>query len=171
MANLIRRREGGGQLSSPRTEWDPFRMMREMLRWDPFQEMLPFTPSTEPGAVFLPDFEVKENKDGYIFKADLPGVKENDLDISLTGNRLVVSGKREFEKEEENETYFARERSYGTFTRTFTLPEGADVDHAKADLKNGVLTLVVPKKAEVQPRRIEVKPGTGTGTDKGQAKA
>jgi HSP20 family protein len=167
MANLIRRREGGGQLTSQRNEWDPFRMMREMLRWDPFQEMLPFAPSLEPGAMFLPDFEVKETKDGYLFKADLPGVKEDDLEISLTGNRLVVSGKREVEKQEENETYFARERSYGTFTRTFTLPEGADVDHAKADLKNGVLTLVVPKKAEMQPRRIEVKPGT----EKGQAKA
>ena len=169
MANLIRRREGGGQLGTQRNEWDPFRMMREMLHWDPFQEMLPFVPTAEPGALFLPDFEVKENKDGYVFKADLPGVKESDLDISLTGNRLVVSGKREFEKEEEHETYFARERSYGTFTRTFTLPEGADVDNARADLKNGVLTLVVPKKTEMQPRRIEVKPGAGT--DKGQVKA
>jgi HSP20 family protein len=166
MANLIRRREGGGQLSSQRNEWDPLRMMRDMLRWDPFQEMLPFAPSVEQ-AVFAPDFEVKENKDGYVFKADLPGVKESDLEISLTGNRLIVSGKREAEAREENETYFTYERSYGNFTRTFTLPEGADVDHAKADLKNGVLTIVVPKHAEMQPRRIQVKPGT----EKEQAKA
>src|SRR5438067_13730413 len=97
MANITRR--GTGQLSTGQ-EWDPFRMMREMLRWDPFREMTPYTGGglQEGGLGFVPQFEVKETKDAYIFKADLPGVKEEDLDISLTGNRLTVSGKREAEQ-------------------------------------------------------------------------
>jgi len=86
-----------------------------------------------------------------------PGVREEDLDISLTGNRLTVSGKREEEHREEDDRYYAYERSYGSFSRSFTLPEGGDVDHARADLSNGVLTVTLPKRPEVQPKKIEVK--------------
>jgi HSP20 family protein len=105
---------------------------------------------------FVPSFEVKENKDSYLFKADLPGVKEEDLDISLVSHRLTISGKREAEKREEGETWYAYEREYGSFTRSFTLPEGVDPEHVRAELKNGVLHLVIPKKPEVQPRKIQV---------------
>src|SRR5262249_47223344 len=104
-----------------------------------------------------PSFEVKETKDSYLFKADLPGVKEEELDISLTGNRLTVSGQRQEEKKDEGETYYAYERRYGTFSRAFTLPDGVDAEHVQAGLKDGVLTVVVPKKPEVQPKRIQVK--------------
>jgi HSP20 family protein len=76
----------------------------------------------------------------------------------MTGNRLTISGKREAEVEERTDTYYACERSYGSFTRAFTLPEGTDGgDRIRADLKEGVLTLLLPKKPELQPKRIEVK--------------
>ena len=152
MANLIRRSNTGSL--GPTRSLDPFELMRDLMRWDPFAE-LGAAGGAELG--FIPSFEVKETKDAYLFKADLPGVKEQDLEISLTGNRLTVSGKREEEHRQEEDRYYAYERSYGSFSRSFTLPQGGDVEHANADLSNGVLTVTVPKKPEVQPRKIEVK--------------
>jgi HSP20 family protein len=143
------------------TEWNPMRVMRELLNWDPFREMAPlagFAGFQEPVA-WNPNFDVTENKDAYVFKADLPGIKQEDLEISATGNRLQISGKREMEHETRNDTFYAFERQYGSFTRTFTLPEGADVDHARSDLKEGVLTLVIPKRAEAQARKIQISSG------------
>jgi len=107
-------------------------------------------------AGFLPNFEVKDSKEGFVFRADLPGVAEKDLQVQLTDNRLSISGKREAEKTEQNETYYASERSYGSFTRTFTLPEGVDTDKAHAELKNGVLTIALPRRPEAQPRKVNV---------------
>jgi len=95
--------------------------------------------------------------DAYLFRADLPGVDETDLDISLTGSRLTVSGRREAETRQESDTFFAYERSYGTFTRSFTLPEGIDDEHIDAELKNGVLSLKIPKRAEHQAKKISLK--------------
>jgi len=142
--------------TAPMAEWDPFRMMRQMFQWDPFREMAPMLRDDRSG--FVPAFEVKETKDGYVFKADVPGIKDADLDITVTGNRLSVSGKRESEKEDKSDQYYAYERSYGSFTRSFTLPEGANAEQIRADLKDGVLTLAVPKKPEAQPKRIDIKP-------------
>jgi HSP20 family protein len=108
-------------------------------------------------ATFHPSFEVFERKDGYVFKADLPGVKQDDLDITLTEKRLTITGKREAEERTQGDRYYAYERSYGSFTRTFTLPDGVDAEHVAADLKDGVLTLVIPKKPDIQPKKISVK--------------
>jgi HSP20 family protein len=83
-------------------------------------------------------------------------VREEDLDISMTGNRLTIGGKREQDKIEDSERFYAYERAFGSFSRSFTLPDGCDADHVAADLKGGVLTLVVTKKPEVQPRRISL---------------
>jgi HSP20 family protein len=159
MANLtVRRGSGGQQLSAP-VEWDPLRFMRDLFRWDPFREMAAL-PNTEGYlAAFAPAFEVKETKEAYSFKADVPGLKEQDIDITATGNRLTISGKREAEQQEKTETYFVYERSYGTFTRAFTLPDGVDIEHIRAELRDGVLTVAVPKKAEAQPKKITVQPG------------
>jgi HSP20 family protein len=159
MANLLRRGEGGS--ISPSRGFDPFELMRDLMRWEPYGE-LGSMGSRE--LAFVPSFEVKETKDAYVFKADLPGIREEDLDLSLTGNRLTVSGRREEEKREEDERYFTFERSYGSFSRSFTLPEGVDVEHANAELRDGVLTVSLPKRPEVKPKRIEVKklsPGKG----------
>lgn len=158
---IIRRNERAGAPVA-RSEWDPFRLMQEMLGWEPFRGADPFRqmlPLTTQERAFVPQFEVKENKTGYVFKADLPGIKESDLQISLEGNLLTISGKRDAEEREEGETWFTYERSYGSFSRSFTLPESADTEHVKADLKEGVLTLVLPKKPEMQPRKITVSVG------------
>jgi len=142
-----------------RSEWEPFRAMRNLLHWDPFRDMEPLVEWTTAPA-FMPAFEVKETKESYVFKADLPGVKEADLEVTMTGNVLTVHGKRDTEKEEKGERYYACERSYGEFQRSFTLPDGVDPDQTAARLKDGVLTLTVPKKPEVQPKKVPIQPST-----------
>jgi HSP20 family protein len=165
MANIVRR-EGSGQ-GAPVTRhpaqqtWDPLRVMRDLLRWDPFGEMEPLLHSAEVG--FQPRFEVSETPQAFVFAADVPGVHESDLDVAIAGNRITISGKRESVEREEGETFFAYERSYGSFSRSFTLPEGIDSDQVQAELKDGVLRLAVPKKPEVQPRKIALKKGGTPG--------
>lgn len=158
MANLIHRRSESEPV--PSLARNPLQLMRNLLRLDPFQAMAAVPTALEAQeAMFVPDFEVKETPDAYIFKADLPGVSQGDLDISIADNRLVVSGRREAEAREESDRFFAYERAYGSFTRAFTLPDGVDTDNVRAELKDGVLTLTVPKRPEKQPKKIEVKPG------------
>lgn len=165
MANIVHRGEQT-QTGLARQELDPFGLMREMLRWDPFGEMTPFGGIQERVATFNPSFEVKETDKDYVFKADLPGVEEKDVDISVTGNRLTISGKREADERHEGETYYAYERSYGSFTRAFTLPEGVDADNVHADFRNGVLTMHLPKRPELQPKKIEIKGLSGKAPSK-----
>lgn len=158
---IIRRGESERGLTG-RRGWDPFEAMQDLMRWDPLSALSRGTRDVGQGGEFLPAFEVKETKDSYIFKADLPGVEEKDLDIALTGSRLTISGRREEEKKDEGDTYYTYERSYGGFSRSFTLPDGVDIDHVQAELKDGVLSVVTPKRAEVQSKRIELK-GKGEG--------
>jgi HSP20 family protein len=178
MANLSIRR---GEPRQETAVWDPFRMMDPMRGFDPvrmIRDMMgadPFAGLVAPGGgAFAPDIEIKETKDAYILKADLPGVQADDLEVSVMGNRLTVGGKREEEQRREDDRYFAYERSYGAFSRSFVLPEGADLDKLKAELKDGVLQIAVPKKAEVQARKIEIS-GQQTPTkvegQKGEKKA
>ena len=158
MTNLLVRRTRG-ELPPVPAEGEPIHYMP----WDPFRQMIPFLTGVEQAARFTPDFEIKETKDGFVFKADVPGVKEEDLEITMTGNRLTISGKREAETEDKTDIHFARECSYGGFTRAFTLPEGTDDGNTRirAEVNQGVLMLFLPKRPEQQPRRIEV-----TATDK-----
>jgi HSP20 family protein len=154
MANIDVKNDKGGALAR-RTEWDPTRWARDLLRWDPFREMASLPAMEHAG--FMPDFEVKENGNGYVFKADLPGVQDKDIEVTRTGNRVTISGKREYEKEDKGDTWYVTERSYGSFSRAFTLPDGIDGDHIRAELKDGVLTVTVPKMPDVQPKKIEIK--------------
>lgn len=155
MSEIVKK--NGGQL----TEWDPFRAMRDLMRWDPFREMAPIFPNVPAfDRSFNPSFDVTENADGYLFKADLPGMKKEDITITTTGNRLQISGKRDNEQETKTDTVYTYERQYGSFVRSFTLPEGADIEHAKSDLKDGVLTLAIPKQPSAQPKKIPIASGT-----------
>ena len=157
MANIAVRKENEAHPAlAPNWEprWEPFRMMRDLMNWDPFREITPFFPQGPTG--FAPSFEIKETKDAYLFKADLPGVKESDLEVTATGNRLTVSGKREAEKQEQTDTYYTCERTYGEFTRAFTLPEGVDMNSVQAELNQGVLTVAIRKAPEAQPKKIAV---------------
>jgi HSP20 family protein len=141
---------------APERAWDPWRTMRSLLSWDPFREMAAFPRLDEGALAVLPAFDVKETKDAYEFKADVPGIQEKDLEVTLTGNRLTVSGKREAEKEDKSERYYTYERSYGSFTRSFSLPDGADTDKVRASLDKGVLSVSIPKKPEVLAKKIAV---------------
>src|SRR4051812_1983759 len=124
MANLIRRDREQTPARVTSKVWDPFRIMESMLGWDPLSSLAPSL-GTEGGQItYMPRFDVKEMQDRYVFSADLPGIKEEDLDISFTGNRLVISGKREAEQNKEEGQYHLYERSYGSFSRSFALPEG-----------------------------------------------
>ncbi|AKT41211.1 Hsp20/alpha crystallin family protein [Chondromyces crocatus] len=157
MANMIRKGERGpGSLvrSNDPLRMDPLQMMRDLFRWDPFREMQPMGTLAE--RVFNPEVEFKETKDAYLCKADLPGIQEKDLEISVTGNRLHIRGRREEEETHEEDRYYAYERSYGSFSRSFTLPEGANADEVTAELKDGVLDIRIPKRADVQARRVSL---------------
>lgn len=155
MSNIAVRKNGENPVAAAPREWEPARLMRSLLAWDPFREMAPF-PLERSMMEFAPAFEVKETKDSYLFKADVPGVKPSDIDVSFTGNRLTITGKREGEKQEKGETYYAYERSYGSFTRAFTMPEGIDPNGIYADLRDGVLTITVAKKPEAQPKKVTI---------------
>jgi HSP20 family protein len=132
-----------------RTVRDPFSMARELLSWDPFF-------GGRPATAFAPAFEVKETNDAFVLKADLPGVAEGDLDIGVHNNVLTVSGSRSAEERKEGESYALYERQFGSFTRSFSLPDMADGDKIAASMENGVLTLTIGKKAEAKPRKIAV---------------
>lgn len=158
MSNIVRRDYDRGVGMPTWSGWDPFQMMRELMSWDPFQQLDAATPLIGRMArSFSPTFEVKETPEAFVIRADVPGLEEKDLDVSLTGNRLTISGRREAEQRSEDEAYYAYERSYGAFSRSFVLPDGIDVEHVEGELRNGVLTVHLPKKPEVQPRKIAIK--------------
>ena len=129
---------------------DPFQVARDLLSWDPFFG------ATRQVSAFVPAFEVKETNDAFILKADIPGVSENDLDIAVHSNILTVSGSRQSEERKEGESFALYERQYGSFSRSFSLPDTADGERVEAKLDSGVLTLSIFKKAEAKPRKIAV---------------
>ena len=152
MANLIKRDNRElARGASPEHRVDPFRVMDALLRWDPFRGDL-----MRGDQDFVPRFDVKETKDAYVIQADLPGVQDQELEVSLSGNLLTVSGRREEQHSDEGDSYYAMERSYGDFVRSFTMPDGVDADGVSADLKQGVLTVRLPKKPDAQPKRISI---------------
>ena len=133
-----------------RWSWDPLRTLGDYLSAD-------HEPGAEASAVdFTPRFDVRESKGEYILSADLPGVKPEAVDIALERNRLKISGRREVQRKEESDKSFLSEISYGSFSRQFTLPDGVDGGQVHASLRDGILTVTVPKKPESQPRTIPV---------------
>lgn len=144
---IIRTSNGNGNRLQAR---DPYTLARELLNWDPF-----FT--SRPASAFSPAFEVKETSDSFVLRADVPGVDEKDLDVAVHNGVLTVSGSRQAEERKEGESYAIYERQYGSFSRSFALPDMADGERIEAALKNGVLTLTIAKKAEAKPRKIEIK--------------
>jgi HSP20 family protein len=130
---------------------DPFQMARDLLSWDPFFA------GTRQTRAFVPAFEVKETSEAFVLKGDLPGVAEADLDIAVHSNVLTVSGSRQSEERREGESFALHERQYGSFSRSFSLPDTADGERVEAKLDAGVLTLTIWKRAEAKPRRIALK--------------
>lgn len=172
MASIIRRQEPTGAIG----RWDPFRLMREVMGRDfpdvsSFLELGPFREleGLRGQRAFVPELDVKESKDRYTICADVPGMKDEDVEVSLEGNRLTIRGQREEERREEGEQRYVMERSYGSFTRSFTLPETADLEGIQAELKEGVLRIEIPKRAGVSSRHIPISGKASGGVLEGKA--
>ncbi len=140
--------------------WDPFAELEDMrsrltrafdlpspLRWAG-EDLRP--------AVWAPSVDVKETEEEFIIHVDLPGVKPEDVDLQVTGDTVVIKGERKFEQEQEKEGYHRIERSYGSFQRAFTLNTPVKADAISAGLKEGVLTVKLPKAAEARSRKIDI---------------
>lgn len=110
---------------------------------------------------WAPSVDIYENKDQIVLEAELPGMKQEDFDLSIENNVITLRGERKFEKTEETDNYHRVERSYGSFTRSFTLPQTVSAEGATAEYNNGVLRVTLPKREETKARRIQV---SGTGT-------
>ena len=107
--------------------------------------------------VFHPPVDIKENQETLTVSMEIPGVKKDDISIELNDNVLTIKGSRRFEKEEKGETYHRVERSYGTFTRSFSLSSKVNADKINASCGDGILTLTLPKAEEAKPKKIAIK--------------
>jgi HSP20 family protein len=138
----------------------PLQAMRELLHLDPFAWTFPLRPFRGHGSLYVPDFDIKETPEAFVLKADVPGVSAEEISVELAKDRLVVSGHREQEKSKKGETFYAYERAYGSFSRSFSLPEGANPEKIDAELGNGVLTITIAKATPVESKQIPVKPAS-----------
>jgi HSP20 family protein len=143
--------------------WDPFRELEEVS--DRLNRMFSSRPSigSKNGkealtvADWMPTVDISETDGEYLIKAELPEVKKEDVKVTLEDGVLTLSGERRQEKEEKHAKYHRMERSYGSFVRSFSLPEVIDESKVKAEYKDGVLSLHLPKSEKAKPRAIEVK--------------
>lgn len=142
-----------------------------MTRWTPFSHSLA---TRDPLVRFMEDFfngeatqelsnrtwspavDIRETDDAYLVHAELPGLTKDDIQITLENNILKLTGERRFEKDVNEEQFHRIERAYGTFTRAFSLPSRVNGDKVKANFKDGVLTITVPKVEEAKPRKIDI---------------
>lgn len=140
-------------------EWNPLRELGEWQRdmanlFESSLEPLPERISRE--ATWAPSMDVTEDKEGIMVKVDLPGVKQENIYIEVTGKTLTIKGERKHEEEKKEKNYHRVERFYGSYSRTVTLPDYADMDKIKAEYKNGVLELSIPKREEAKPKQIKI---------------
>lgn len=155
-----------------------------VVRWEPTRELESFQSdmnrlfesflrpaSGRSGPRWIPATDLTREGDDLVLRLDLPGMDDESVDVEVEGNVLTVSGERSETAESEDEGQLRRERSYGTFARSFTLPEGTDPEAIKGDFDKGVLELRIPKPAEERPRKITIGGGSaktieGTSTEK-----
>lgn len=126
---------------------DPFALARELFAWDPY---------ARSSSAFAPTFDVKETAEAFVVRADLPGVVEKDVDVSVHNGVLTITGARQAEERKEGESFYLYERQFGSFSRSFALPDTADAERIEAKLVNGVLELSIGKRAEAKPRKISL---------------
>jgi HSP20 family protein len=141
------------------SRWEPFRdlarLQDEMNRM--FEDRLGRTAGESVG--WTPACDIFEDEEGVTLRFDLAGVDPKDVDVRFENGVLTLRGDRKLEQEERRENYHRIERAYGTFTRSFSLPGTVDAEKIRADAKNGVLQVFLPKRAEAKPRPIQVKIG------------
>ena len=151
--------------------------MNMLTRWDPFREMddlqkrvnsiFGLAPQRAANgkeetmivAQWLPLVDITEDGHEYLIKAELPEVRKEDVKVTVESGVLTISGERKFEKEEKDKRYHRIERSYGSFTRSFSVPDDADDSKVAAEFKDGVLTVRLTKSEKARPKSVEVKVG------------
>jgi HSP20 family protein len=154
-----------------------------VIRWDPYREFSSFADrfnralgtvtgrerdeETSLGA-WMPPVDIIEDKEKITMTAELPGFREDQVDIQMEGGVLTIRGERKFEDEKEGRNFHRVERSYGQFVRSFTLPNNVDRDQIRASFENGLLKIEMPKLEEARPRQIKI---SGQTSDKPEKKA
>ena len=153
--------------------------MTTMMRWDPFQdlrsaqdEMTQMSPvlahalglhgrpqGNDRATAWAPALDISERKDAYLVTVELPGMKAEDLDITMEDGLLTIQGERQFTSESSEQQYHRVERRYGAFRRSITLPAHVLAEGIQASFEDGVLQILVPKAEEATPKRIQVRPG------------
>jgi HSP20 family protein len=140
------------------TRWDPFRNLTTLQ--DQINRLFDdgFRVRGQESAItaWAPAVDIYETPDELVLKADLPDVEEKDLDIRIENNMLTIRGERKFEQKVSEENYLRVERAYGSFTRSFTLPNTVDAERIQAEYRNGVLNIRMPKREETKPKQVKV---------------
>ena len=152
-----------------------------VTRWDPFRDLLSIqeemnqlfgrafgqpsqATSETSGRMWAPALDISERKDAYLVTVELPGVKAEDVDVTLEDGLLTIQGERRFTEESSDQQYHRVERRYGMFRRSITLPSQVQADAIQASYEDGVLSVTVPKAEEAKPKKIEVRKGVGQQT-------
>jgi len=146
------------------TKWDPFK------DWDPFRDLnefqhrlgsffghLPSKSDALSASQWTPSVDIIEDDKEFVVKAELPELKKEDVQVTVENGVLTIHGERKIEKDEKTKRYHRMERSYGSFTRSFSLPEGADASKIRAEFKDGLLQIHMVKSKTAKPKHIEVK--------------
>jgi HSP20 family protein len=131
-----------------------------LAKWSPFDELTRFERKFDrlfAGHSFSPAVDVYEDKEKITVEAEVPGMEEKDVEITVDKNVLSIKGSRQLEKKADKKEYWRVERSSGSFVRSFTLPSSVETENIQASYNKGVLTIHIPKKPEVVPRKIEIK--------------
>lgn len=154
-----------------------------LVRWDPYRELGSFADrfnrALSPASArerdeelslgaWIPPVDIAEEKETIVLTAELPGFKEDQVQIQMEGNILTIRGERKFEEEKEGRNFHRVERAYGQFVRSFTLPNNVDREQIRASFDNGLLRIELPKTAEARPREIKIS-GQSTGAKRDKA--
>jgi len=160
-------------MSSTITRWDPFRDLVQLQdRVNRlFQDSAQGREEGFNTASFVPPVDIYEDEHSIVLKAEVPGIDQKDLDIRIENNVIVIRGERKFEKETKEENFHRIERRYGSFQRSFGLPNTVNTENVTADYENGILKVTLAKRAEAKPKQIKVNVASPNKTieSKGQA--
>lgn len=145
-----------------------------VVRWDPYRDLSSFADRFNRAlgsaagrerdeelnlGTWIPPVDISEDKDRITLTAELPGFTEDQVEVQMEGGVLTIRGERKFEDEQEGRNFHRLERSYGTFVRSFTLPNNVDRENIRASFSNGLLEIELPKREEARPRQIKVSSG------------
>jgi len=140
------------------TRWDPFRnlstLQDQVNRL--FETNFPARTDNSALTTWAPAVDIYETENELVIKADLPEVSDKDLDVRVENNMLTLRGERKFEKQVKEDNYLRVERTYGSISRSFSLPNTVNTEAIEAEYKNGVLTIELPKRAESKPKQVKV---------------